>query len=227
MHMCNVDINLMINLYFIVANWISACLCRKAGHKIKIFKTIWLFSCSLYKHKAQDLVPYISFQVVSDAPWYNLSKQQYQPSVPSCLSDTFVEPILNARKEEGSSSCIDENVLQLITTGCVQHYSLDAFAGGGCLQITRPCSQRKSQRWGFYQHTFKSQARCIQIFCCLFMYLFKFLFIQVFNLFILFYINLWIASWMTGSYITQLCCFTCRGYVVSSEMGSWSWMMSR
>jgi hypothetical protein len=88
----------------------------------------------------------VSFQVVSDAPWYNLSKQQYQPSVPSCLSDEFIEPILKARQEEGSATCVKEEVLPLITAGCVQHYSLDAFAGGGCLQINQPCSQETYQR---------------------------------------------------------------------------------
>ncbi|XP_021931966.1 cytosolic endo-beta-N-acetylglucosaminidase isoform X2 [Zootermopsis nevadensis] len=84
---------------------------------------------------------YRNGQVVSDAPWYNLSKQQYQPTVPSCLSDSFVEPILKA-----GAGCVDAEVLPLITTGCVQHCSQDAFTGGGCLQISRSCSKQKSQR---------------------------------------------------------------------------------
>jgi hypothetical protein len=70
-----------------------------------------------------------------------MSKQQYQPSVPSCLSDGFIEPLLKAREEEASTPCVEEEVLRLITTGCVQHYALDAFTGGGCLRISQPCSK--------------------------------------------------------------------------------------
>jgi hypothetical protein len=88
----------------------------------------------------------VPFQVVSDAPWYNLSKQQYQPSVPSCLEDKFVEPILKAREEEGRTDNVKEEILQLITTGCIEHCCLDAFMGGGCLRISPPCSGTKSQR---------------------------------------------------------------------------------
>lgn len=102
------------------------------------------FSTTFCQGYGQKL--YHNGQVMSDAPWYNLSKQQYQPSVPSCLEDRFVEPILKARTEEGSTNYVKEEVLQLITTGCIQHCSLDAFTGGGCLQISRPCSGTKFQR---------------------------------------------------------------------------------
>lgn len=102
------------------------------------------FSTSFCQGYGEKL--YCSGKVVSDTPWYNLSKQQYQPSVPSCLNDRFSEPILKARQGKGSATCVEEEVPQIFTTGCVQHYSLDAFMGGGCLQINQPCGQEKFQR---------------------------------------------------------------------------------
>jgi hypothetical protein len=62
------------------------------------------------------------------------------------MEDKFVEPILKARKEEDNTNYVKKEVLQLITTGCIQHCSLDAFTGGGCLQISRSCSGTKPQR---------------------------------------------------------------------------------
>jgi hypothetical protein len=115
------------------------------------FKLSQHYDSHYIQHKTQDVGTLLNrtdvlFQVVSDAPWYNLSKQQYQPSVTSCLNDRFIEPILRARQEERSTSCVDEEVSQLITTGCIQHYALDAFAGGGCLRISQPCSEENFQR---------------------------------------------------------------------------------
>lgn len=133
------------------------CLVPNYVHKIQIILNCQHYDSHCIQHKTQRIVTRlnrtdVSFQVVSDAPWYNLSKQQYQPSVPSCLNDRFIEPILKARQEEGSTPCVDEEVSQLITTGCIQHYALDAFAGGGCLRISRLCSEENFQRWRFYHY---------------------------------------------------------------------------
>jgi hypothetical protein len=83
---------------------------------------------------------------MSCSPWYNLSKQQYQPNVPSCQSDEFVELIVNARKKGAITDDINEEAEKLMTVGCMQHCSEDAFTGGGCLKINWPFCKTTSNR---------------------------------------------------------------------------------
>ncbi|XP_069697491.1 cytosolic endo-beta-N-acetylglucosaminidase isoform X2 [Periplaneta americana] len=84
--------------------------------------------------------------VTCNSSWYNLSKQQYQPTVPSCLNDSFVDPVVKSRTEEGSISFEKQDILKLISVGCIQHYPQDAFTGGGCLQVCQLSKDRHSQR---------------------------------------------------------------------------------
>ncbi|XP_069697493.1 cytosolic endo-beta-N-acetylglucosaminidase isoform X4 [Periplaneta americana] len=87
-----------------------------------------------------------TYQVTCNSSWYNLSKQQYQPTVPSCLNDSFVDPVVKSRTEEGSISFEKQDILKLISVGCIQHYPQDAFTGGGCLQVCQLSKDRHSQR---------------------------------------------------------------------------------
>ena len=48
---------------------------------------------------------------MSCSPWYNLSKQQYQPNMPWCQSDEFIELIVNARKKEAMTDNIIEEAM--------------------------------------------------------------------------------------------------------------------
>ncbi|KAJ9581509.1 hypothetical protein L9F63_023313, partial [Diploptera punctata] len=110
--------------------------------------TMWPF---LYIHIPQDLPFTTTFcqgygkkryengRVTSCLPWYNLSKQQYQPNVPSCQNADFVELIVNARKKDGITEEINKEAEKVLTVGCVQHCSEDAFTGGGCLLISYSC----------------------------------------------------------------------------------------
>nr|CAD7588708.1 unnamed protein product [Timema genevievae] len=154
-------------------------------------------------------------KIVSERPWYNLSKQQYQPSVASCLGDecilrlkesatkkesdgTATGPHISANttcqventktiKPSMSGMNLDNELVKKVAggnlseigfsseasagnktgscdclvgvsgdwsgkeprqedisgaTGCVQHSSCDAFAGGGSLKISRPAHIR-------------------------------------------------------------------------------------
>nr|CAD7455738.1 unnamed protein product [Timema tahoe] len=162
--------------------------------------------------------------IVSERPWYNLSKQQYQPSIASCLGDECIlrlketatkkesdgtatgphissnttcqventktiEPSMSgmnldnelvkkvasgnlseigfpseasAGNKTGSFECLvgvsgdwngkeprQEDISG--ATGCVQHSSCDAFAGGGSLKISRPAHIRDLGT-GFSEH---------------------------------------------------------------------------
>ncbi|XP_067005805.2 cytosolic endo-beta-N-acetylglucosaminidase isoform X2 [Anabrus simplex] len=91
-------------------------------------------------------------KVIQDHPWYNLSKQQYQPSVPSCLNDCCIERSEkpkevsseqtqqsgdDALQSEESGLVQKESSCDKMNKGCVQHHNRDAFQGGGCLEIQR------------------------------------------------------------------------------------------
>ncbi|XP_063226102.1 cytosolic endo-beta-N-acetylglucosaminidase isoform X1 [Bacillus rossius redtenbacheri] len=80
--------------------------------------------------------------VVSDTPWYNLGRQQHQPSVASCLSDECVAEVCQEREAVGEGSDQQAEVSDARRTeshgGCLHHCQHDGFCGGGCLEITMP-----------------------------------------------------------------------------------------
>nr|CAD7575587.1 unnamed protein product [Timema californicum] len=165
--------------------------------------------------------------IVSERPWYNLSKQQYQPSIASCLGDECILRLkeTNSKKESdgtatglhisSNTTCqaehtktiepsmpginLDNEPVEEIAggnlseigfpseastgnttgsckrlvgvsgdwndkgprpediggaTGCVQHSSCDAFAGGGSLKISRPARIRNLGT-GLSEHSLK------------------------------------------------------------------------
>ncbi|PSN41482.1 hypothetical protein C0J52_18148 [Blattella germanica] len=100
------------------------------------------FSTSFCQGYGEKL--YCRGQVVASNPWYDLSKQQYQPTVPSCQDGSFTNLFVEVRKEGGREDELNEVAHTLIKTGCVQHYSKDAYQGGGCLQIRLACDNEAS-----------------------------------------------------------------------------------
>ncbi|KAJ8890082.1 hypothetical protein PR048_009589 [Dryococelus australis] len=129
-----------------------------ATHEYVFWQKLWPF---LYLHGPCKLPFCTSFcqgfgsklyhcgAVVSDSPWYNLGKQQFQPNVTSCLSDECIAKLSVEKKSVGDGSSVEVEVDDIQQTGsrggCVQHYQLDGFCGGGCLEITIPVDCNSSR----------------------------------------------------------------------------------
>ncbi|XP_059482677.1 cytosolic endo-beta-N-acetylglucosaminidase isoform X2 [Neocloeon triangulifer] len=81
--------------------------------------------CQGYGKKSYD-----HGKVKSDQPWHNLSLQMPQPCLPICVEDVCDLP--------GGDAENKPEIKMIKFSGCVRHWSKDAYHGGGCLLLKRP-----------------------------------------------------------------------------------------